>query len=136
MTTQNDARGAIYTAFDTDWGGLSAFTFDNENFDPPAGANWARLVVRHDARVQESLGAVNSRKFQSGGSVIIQCFTPLDKGVSPADTLSTAARAVFEGKTLTPENIRFTAAVVTEIGPTDDWYQVNVEAFFTYTETK
>ena len=47
------------------------------------------------------------------------------------------ARAVFEGKTIgAAERLRFTSATVTEIGQTGDWYQINVEALFTYTETK
>jgi len=136
MTTLNDARGAIYAAFVAGWGATSAYTFDNESYDPPANANWVRLVVRHDDRVQESLGGLGRRKFESGGSVIIQCFAPLDSGAASADTLASAARSIFEGKTFNPEYIRFTSAVVREIGPTDDWYQINVEAFFTYTETK
>lgn len=136
MTILNDARGAIYGAFNTGWGVTSVFTFDNEEFNPPTNAVWARLVVRHDTRDQVSLGGLGARKFDSGGSVIVQCFAPLDKGAALADTLATVAVGIFEGKTLTPEGIRFTAAIVREIGPTEDWYQINVEAFFTYTETK
>ena len=136
MTTLNDARGAIYSTFVTDWGATSAITFDNENFDPPADTVWARLTVRHTSRDQESLGPVGGRKFESEGSVIIQCFAPLDSGASLADTLAQVAQGIFEGKTLLPENIRFTSAVVLEIGPTEDWYQTNVTAFFTYSETK
>ncbi len=136
MVTINEARGAIYTAFNTGWGATSAFTFDNEKLNPPDATVWARLVVRQVARSQESLGGIGRRKFESGGVVIVQCFSPLDDGVDEADTLAEVARAIFEGKTLLPENIRFTSSVVLEIGPTEDWYQINVEAFFTYTETK
>lgn len=136
MTTLNEARGAIYVAFETDWGTTSALTLDNENFTPPADTPWARLVVRHDSRQQESLGGLLRRKFESGGSVIVQCFGPLDKGADAADTLAQVAQGIFEGKTLSPEGIRFTSSVVKEIGPTDDYYMINVEAFFTYTTTK
>ncbi len=136
MTTLNDARGAIYGAFETGWGSTSEFTFDNETFKPPKGASWARHVVRHAVRDQESLGGPGRRKFESSGSAITQCFGPLDKGVEGVDTLAEVAQGIFEGKTLLPEGIRFTSAVVTEIGPTEDWYQINVESFFTYTETK
>lgn len=135
MTSLNDARGAIYTAFNAGIGATD-FTFDNEAYDPPVGSSWVRLVVRHDDRQQESLGGTGRRKFESGGSVIAQCFAPLDSGAASADTVAQTVRGIFEGKTLTPEGIRFTSAVVREIGPTEDWYQINVEAFFTYTETK
>ena len=136
MTTLNDARGAIYGAFKTGWGTTSVFTLDNETFKPPKGGVWARLVVRHAVRSQESLGGLGRRKFDSIGSAIMQCFGPLDKGVKGVDTLAEVAQGIFEGKTLLPENIRFTSAVVTEIGPTEDWYMINVESLFTYTETK
>ena len=136
MTTLNEARGAIYGAFSTGWGSTSAFTFDGESFDPPANIAWARLTVRHIARDQESLGGVGRRKFESGGSAIVQCFAPLDSGAEGADTLAQVAQGIFEGKTLLPEGIRFTSSVVTEIGSTEDFYQINVESFFTYSTTK
>ena len=135
MTTLNEARGAVYSAFVVGWGATSPITFDNENFDPPAGV-WARMVVRHAGRDQESLGGLGARKFESVGSVIVQCFGPLDTGTALVDTLAQVAQGIFEGKTLTPEGIRFTSAVVTEIGPTEDWMQVNVESLFSYTQLK
>lgn len=138
MTSLNDARGRIYGAFLAAWSATPAtsITFDNEKYDPPAAGDWARLTVRHNARQQESLGGTGSRKFESGGTVFIQCFAPLDTGAARADALAQDAQGIFEGMTLLPEGIRFTSAVVREIGSTDDWYQINVEAEFTYTETK
>lgn len=135
MTTLNEAAGRIYQDFNTDWAALTPLTFDGEEFDPPAGS-WVRLTVRHNVSQQESLGGVGRRKFERGGLVIVQCFTPLDLGRATADNLATVARNVFEGKTLTPENIRFTAVLTREIGPSEVWFQINVEAAFTYTETK
>ena len=135
MTTLNEARGIIYTAYlagsglDTDH-----LTLDNEDFNPPELEAWARLVVRHAARGQESLGGVGLRKFESVGTAIIQCFAPLETGADEADTLAEVAMGIFEGKTLS--GIRFTAAAPIEIGPGKDWYQINVECFFSYTQTK
>lgn len=136
MTTLNEARGAIYEAFVAGWGSTSLFTFDNESFDPPDDAAWARLTVRHAIRAQESLGGIGARKFESEGSAIVQCFAPLDSGASLADALAEVARSIFEGKTLLPEVIRFTSAEIQEIGPTDAWYQINCTASFSYTQTK
>ena len=135
MTTLNEARGIINTAY-IDGSGLddAHLDLDNEHFDPPSAGAWARLVVRHATRGQESLGGVGFRKFESVGTAIIQCFAPLETGVDQADTLAQVAMGIFEGKTLT--GVRFTAAAPIEIGPGKDWYQINVEAFFTYTETK
>lgn len=136
MATLAEARERIYGDFLTAWGVTSEVTLDGEDFKPPAGDVWVRVAIRHTARSQESLGAPGRRKFEAVGSVIVQCFMPLDNGRTAADTLAATAQAVFEGKHLLPEGIRFTSSAITEVGPTEDWYQINVEAFFTYTETK
>jgi hypothetical protein len=137
VATLNQARERIYQTFNTDWGSTSAFTFDNDEFDPPAAADWVRFSVRHFDSNQESLGGVGNRKFLREGRIFVQCFTPLDSGLAGADNLATVARNIFEGKTLGTENIRCTDAVVREIGPTDDgFYQLNVEIAFNYSEVK
>jgi len=136
--TLNEANERIYQTFATGWGATSPYEFDNnvrrsdEPF-PPVNGNWARLTVRHNGRVKDCLGKDH---WESSGSVFIQCFAPLNAGRAGADNLATIARDIFEGKTLAPEAIRFTAAIVREIGPDDGWYQINVEALFTYTETR
>ena len=136
MTSLNDAAGRIYQDFVTDWGATSPLTFDNEAYTPVEGTAFVRLAVRHDLGEQESLGGVGRRKFDRAGLVFVQCFAPLDNGRATADNLASTARAVFEGKTLTPENIRFYGVTIREIGVSDGWYQINVEAPFNYTETK
>lgn len=136
MTTLNEATEKIYQTFLTDWGATTSVTFDNETFNPNANEAYVRVTVRHTAAVQDSLGSVGRRKFDRIGTVFIQVFTPLDMGRQQADNLSTSARAVFEGKTLTPENLRFNAVITRELGVSDNWYQTNVEAPFNYTETK
>ena len=132
--TINAVRGDIYTTFKTAWGSTSPFTFDNERYDPPDGACWARVAVRHNSRQQESLGGITHRKFESSGSVFIQCFCPRDSGAAGADALAEVAQGIFEGKTI--NGIRFTSSNIQEIGPTEDWYMIVVEASFTYTATK
>ena len=136
MTTLSQAKTRIATTFVTDWGATSVLTFDGEKFTPPADKPCVRVAIRHNVSDQESLGDVGNRKFLRTGSVFVQVFAPLDKGSKTADTLATTARNVFEGKTLSPEVIRFSGVEVREIGPSDGWYQTNVEAAFNYNETK
>lgn len=136
MASLNQARERIYQHFATAWGSTSAFTFENEKFAPPSGAAWVRLSVRHRVRGQETLGPAGNRKFESFGAVIVQVFTPLDNGTAAADTLAELVRTTFEGKVLLPEHIRVYAVGVREVGPSDEWHQVNVEAEFQYDETK
>lgn len=135
--TLDEAVKRIYETFITDWAATSPFTLDNEDYTPPKPTDdWVRVAIRHSGGGQASLGDVGNRKFDRFGSVFVQCFTPIDKGRKGADTLAAVARTIFEGKTLSPESIRFTSASVREIGPERGWYQVNMEASFNYTETK
>lgn len=137
MTTLAEAKQRILAVFLADFTATTNITLDGEKYNPPTDDNWVRVAIRHTSRSQESLGSVGRRKFESVGSVFVQCFSPLDSGSGSADTMAAAAQNVFEGKLIgTTERLRFTSAAITEVGPTDDWYQINVEAFFTYTETK
>ncbi len=135
--TLTQATERILQTFVTDWAALTPFVFDNEKLVPPnPKADWVRVVVRHAGGGQESLGDVGNRKFAREGSVFVQCFTPENEGRAASDLLVTAARNIFEGKTLSPESIRFTGTEVREIGVDEGYYQSNMEAFFNYTETK
>lgn len=129
----NEARGAIYAALVAGIGG-TPYTFDNEAFDPPTEAVWVRLAMRHTGRAQDTLGPSGNRKFEATGNVIVQVFAPLDTGAAGCDAVVETVRALFEGVTVS--GIFFYGAVVREIGPGDDWYQINVEAAFTYNEVK
>ena len=134
MVSLVDAKESIANQFISDWGATTAVTLDNEKFEPPVDAAWVRVATRHFGANQETLGGVGRRKFERQGIASIQVFGQLDKGSRAADTLAQQARAVFEGKTI--DGIRFRDVVVREIGPTESWYQINVEAEFEYTEVK
>lgn len=137
MTTLNEAREAIYGAFQTGWVSTGvAWTRDNEAFEPPQDASWARLSVRHQSGRQDTLGAAGGRKFARTGAAFVQIFTPIDDGVQRADGLSETARAIFEGERLTGTTVRFIGVSVREQGPEGAWYRVLVEAPFEYDETK
>lgn len=139
MVSLVDAREAMYQAFETAWGATSAFTHDNENFDPPVNAPFVRMVVRHDGSTLEAIGGAGDggmNLYQRTGRVLLQVFGRLDKGTREADTLAQAARAIFEGTTLSSNAIRFNNVVLREIGPEGSWYQINLEAAFQYDERK
>lgn len=137
MTTLSEAREAIYLAFQTAWTPTGfELTFDNEKFNSPDDAPWARLSVRHTASAQETLGAVGNRKFSRLGSAFVQVYTRVDQGTSQNDTLATTAREAFEGLTLAGTTLRFLDVIVRETGPDGKWYQTIVEATFEYDETR
>ena len=141
MAGLNEARERMYKAFSDGWGTTTPFVFDNESFKPPAKADFVRVAARHRDSAQETLGDVGNRKFERSGALFLQFFSPLNKGLGSAtagpDFLVNKGRALFEGVTLAPENIRFTNVIVREIGPTEDgYYQTNAECLFGYTERK
>lgn len=139
MVSLVDARETIYQRFATQWGATSPYTFDNEAYDPPVNSAWVRVVVRHQVSTLEAIGGSGQgglNLYQRRGSCVIQVFTPANQGVRNADTLAQTARAIFEGITLSSNAIRFNNVDIQEIGESDNWYQVNVEAEFQYDERK
>lgn len=136
MTTQTEAREAIYQAFIDGWGAASLYTFDNEDYTPPSDLPWVRLSVRHTNSAQETLGAVGNRNYLRSGNIIVQIFGPQDTGVFETDTLVETVRAIFEGVTLPGTTVRCYDCIVNETGPSGKWYQTIVRATFDYEETR
>lgn len=137
MTTTPEARQAMYTALiNASVIDSANLTFDNEKYDPPDDQAWMRFTVRHTVMGQETLGGEGNRKFRRLGIAVTQIFTPIDQGVSEADTLAQLVKNVFEGVRLTGTTVRFLDVQIIEVGPENKWYQVNVEANFEYDETR
>lgn len=134
MTSTVDAREAIYQRFVTAWGATTDYTFDSEQYTPPPGVPWVRLTVRHLSSAQETLGDIGNRKFERGGSILLQIFTPLNAGTRAGDTLIDTARNIFEGVRFS--GIRCNNAVAREIGASDGYYMSIIETSFLYDETK
>jgi hypothetical protein len=142
MVTQTQARKDIYSKFITDWeaGPDTVKTFDNEKLPTyPEQASWVRFSVQHTASELEAIGGVQDggfNKYLRRGIAFLQIFTPLDQGPYAADVLVDAFRTIFEGVTLPANQIRFYNVIPREIGPSEAWYQVNVEAVFQYDQRK
>lgn len=135
MTSTQTARETIYQAFVDGWGATPAYTFANEHFEPPADASWVRLTVLHQTASQETLGEVGFRRFRRQGIISLQIFVPINDGLRDIDALMQTARAIFEGRTLTGP-IWCTDANAFEAGPSDGWYQFNIDIDFAYEETR
>ena len=136
MTDIVVAEEAIYQAFQDGWGATSAFTFDNEKFDPPEDDKWVRVAIRGNDSNQETLGKEGNRRFERSGILFIQCFTPENQGIKDANTLAKTAREIFEGKRISGTTIYFLSGTSRKIGPDGKWYQLNVEIPFRYDETR
>jgi hypothetical protein len=140
MTTRVAAADAMYSLFLDNFTGFptdkSRVECDNEAFTPPAGLPWARMAKRSNFSGQETLGGAGQRKFDRGGSLFVQFFAPLNSGSRELRGFADEAAKLFEGVSLSGNTIRFNSAEVREIGPSDGWYMIVMEAVFVYTETR
>ena len=136
--TPNDARKAIYARFLDNFSDplldRDRINFENEEFSPPVSGEWVRLVVRHQARTQISLGKNGDRKFEYSGFVFAQIFTEATKRMTRADRIARLISEIFDAVSF--EGLNFLAASSRESGPSGKWNMVVVEAPFSYQETK
>lgn len=134
MTTQNEAREAVYQEFVTGWGVLTPYVFDDEPFDPEQIDEFVRLTINHLPSAQRTLGSVGNRRFTRNAIVFIQVFTAAGQGTKRSDQLTITARDIFEGRSF--GGLSFSSVNSRRVGPDGKFYQALIEAFFDYDETK
>ena len=134
MTTLNNARESIQDKFIVDWADKTAFTFEEEELNPPNDEAWARLTVKNTESAQETLGPKKRRKYQRSGIIYIQVFTKARNGTLEGDELSTAARDIFEGEEFS--GIIANNGLIGEPGGNTKWLMRLVSIDFLYYETK
>jgi hypothetical protein len=97
----------------------------------PAGAQWVRPVIRHATGGQASLGnAMGARRFNHGGVLIVQLFTPVGDGMTDANTLAQAFLTYFEA--VRSSQVWYRNIRAMEIGKDGAAEQVNFLADFSY----
>lgn len=137
MTDYPEANEAITQLFFDTWNPTGfPFTLGNEKFDPPEDSPWTRMVVRHNAATQSTLGRAPARKFDRFGSVLIQLFTPQREGTRRSAELVQTVVNGFEGARISGTTICFFDVIPREVGASDRWYQVTIEAEFRWTEVR
>lgn len=143
MTTINDAREAVYQAFDAGWGSRTARQLEGVPFTEPApGVEWVRVVVRNFGGTTETMGDVLQKKHRRNGSVIMSIFTPADGGMKSADEHAQFALDIFESRNIAvpggSELLDFIAGDVREIplDEEDKSRMTEVEVPFDFSQTK
>lgn len=98
---------------------------------------YARSTIRHVPGGGHSLGGRGNTRWNRYGIVLLQVFVPLSlfNHLTFARGLGMIARDAFEGRS-SPGGIWFRKCRLSEIGPTDGWFQVDVVNEFTYDEVK
>lgn len=136
--TPDEARAETYRQFLTAWGTTTTVRLEGreEAGEPATGTPWVRVAFRNFGGGQQTLGPAAGRKYLRTGAVLVQVFTPVDRGIGLGATLSHAARAIFEGRRF--GDLYFFDGQVREIPLSggDKNNQINVEVRATYDETK
>lgn len=143
MTTINQAREAVYQAFDATWGNRTPRQLEGIAFvEPGPDVQWIRVVVRNLGGTTETLGDEGNKKHRRNGLVIMSVFTPADRGMKAGDEHAQFALNIFESRNIPvpgdTERLDFIAGDVREIPMERDAKsrQTNVEVPFDFTETK
>lgn len=134
-----EANNEILDAFKAAWdptGNLALY--ENLKGAKPAGSSdsWARVTVRHVTGEQASLSNdAGVRRWERNGILTVQVFVPLAEGLQEGYNLAKIIADAFEGAT-TPSAVWFRNVRVNEVGPSGEWFQINVLIDFTYDEVK
>lgn len=144
MTTINEAREAVYQAFDAGWGTRTPRELEGIRFDEPAtDVDWIRVVVRNFTGTTETLGDPGEKKHRRNGSVIMTVFTPAVQGMKTGDEHAQFALDIFESKNISVpggggERLDFIAGAIREIplDEEDKSRMIEVEVPFDFTQTR
>lgn len=102
--------------------------YDNQAFTPTSGTAWARVTVLFGESAQVSFGGPLGRRSRTVGVLMVQVFSPVDKGDGDLLTLAGEIATAFKG--VTDTGVHFRIPSVRRAGRSDAEYQVNVECPF------
>lgn len=140
MPSLTEATNSICECFNTAWNNRTPIEWANvvnlggtklsEGNDA-----YAAFHVIHEGSDQLSLGEAGNRVFTREGQFIAQIFVPVAKrGLEESDLLAKAAIDAFEG--ITFGGVRFHQVGAKTVGPSGNWFQVNVSGNFEFDEVK
>jgi len=98
---------------------------------------YARVRLQHIPSRQLTFGETGQRRFGRAGFVSVEVFAPLNngQGFSLSQNLAIIARDAYEGRG-TATGIWFRNARINDVGPSEQFYQMNVLIEFEYDELK
>lgn len=143
--TITEARDQMLSRLKTDYDanpsgfGNLVIMWDDSANDPPipdpqvvTPLPWARVNVKHTTGRQTAIGKSGVKgRYTRGGFLIIQLFTPGNKGLVSSDAIITMILAAFEGKT-TSGGLVFRNGRFQEVGQDGPWHQTNIFVDFEY----
>lgn len=141
--TINEAREAIYQAFDAGWGSRTLRHLEGLPFtEPGPDVEWIRVAVRQLGGTTETLGDPGDKKHRRNAFVVMTVFTPADGGMKSGDQHAQFALDIFESKNVAVSGdayaLNFIAGDVRELPLEEDaksreW---EIEVPFAFTQTR
>lgn len=135
MPTVTQARDNILSFFKTTWDNLTPpfpVVYQDEPTQKPGTLTpWCRVKLEHVTGRQRTLcGSTGDMRFTREGILWIQIFSPMGLGQFNSDALA-------DGLLLSLERGRFDGGFfkdvrLNEVGPSGDWWQVNLVCPFEY----
>jgi hypothetical protein len=133
------ARAEMFAAVVTGLAGIQGITMKwqgKDSNDPPVNQSpyiFASINTANEA--QSSLAnAFSKMRWKSEGTLMVQCFAPLNKGsIDAAMGMALALKRHFR-KLSTPGGVWFRNVSAKEGGASAAWYQVNFKATFSFDE--
>lgn len=129
--TIEQARAAVYGAFQSDWDAADAVaTYEGEKFEPPEPPDdpWIRVSMQFAAANQRTIGPVGLRRIRRAGTIFVQIFVPRDAGMKEADRLADLVKEIVEAETI--GEVHCYASTPRVVGTDESWLQVNVATPF------
>lgn len=132
------ARDDIMEQFDATWAPTGNPVhypgIADKDFPPATQIPWARVMFLPTAGNQVTLSGIDGqRRFRHVGVVTAQVFTPLGDGGRSTYALAQTIMDGFQGFS-TANGVEFRNVRANTIGPSRDWFQVNVLIDYEYDE--
>ena len=129
----------IFEPFDTrllDNGGQ--LSLGVEEGPRPSDRPWVRLIVRHNERVQETLGRPGHRVFRNEATIYCAIFVPLTAEGGPQYDVDKFAEALTDmwDSTRLPSAVQTYASFARDQAPEESYLQITVETPISYEEMR
>jgi len=120
-------RQAIESRFQALFTGLpiGQVVFANVAYTPVQGTPYVRLTIKSGDSERLTIGA---REHRNVGLIIAQVFTPIGTGSNGGLVFADEIAAIYRDQEF--DGVLCRSPYITEVGPTTDWFQINVSIPF------
>lgn len=120
-------RKIIEGQFNSGWQSSAPVKYENVEFSEPVNQPWAALFINPGEGFQASLNPNPTHRIP--GVIVVQIFTPKDKGTAQAKKLADKAAGIFRRQVFTDPTagkIVCKTPTLRPAGEVQGWYQLNV----------